>query len=238
MARNRKRKYIFVSSVKPLSWRNACSQYDIYRMLGPHEDPEVKQLTQRDMRSLFACARNCERRVIILNRKKRVQLMTERARQCVAENFGNLSPQGSRLPKLLEQWIESQHSLTARGTTSSSPNEPTIIERNGERWVLRLVADKADEDLYVLRIEKQRPAFSTRSLQALGLTRREIEVLFWVALGKTNPEIGTILSLSRLTVRTHLEHVYRKLGVETRTAAAAMAYGESPAPCMGELESN
>ncbi|WP_028240180.1 response regulator [Stutzerimonas azotifigens] len=55
------------------------------------------------------------------------------------------------------------------------------------------------------------------------LTGREVEVLHWVACGKTNRDIGDILGLSPRTVNKHLEHVYVKLGVETRTAAAAVA---------------
>jgi DNA-binding CsgD family transcriptional regulator len=57
--------------------------------------------------------------------------------------------------------------------------------------------------------------------EALGLTRREAEVLAWVAKGKTNEQIGLILGISVRTVQKHLEHVFSKLGVETRTAAAA-----------------
>lgn len=55
------------------------------------------------------------------------------------------------------------------------------------------------------------------------LTGRELEVLHWVVCGKTNRDIGAILGLSPRTVNKHLEHVYVKLGVETRTAAAAVA---------------
>jgi DNA-binding CsgD family transcriptional regulator len=55
---------------------------------------------------------------------------------------------------------------------------------------------------------------------ALGLTQREAEVLLWVIKGKTNRDIGIILGVSPRTVNKHLEHVYIKLGVETRTAAA------------------
>ena len=51
------------------------------------------------------------------------------------------------------------------------------------------------------------------------LTRREIEVLAWVAKGKTNKEIGIILSISSRTASKHLEHIYTKIGVESRTAA-------------------
>ena len=55
------------------------------------------------------------------------------------------------------------------------------------------------------------------------LTGREVEVLTWVAKGKTNRDIGEILGMSPRTVNKHLEHIYVKLGVETRTAAAALA---------------
>lgn len=59
--------------------------------------------------------------------------------------------------------------------------------------------------------------------ERLGLTRREAEVLTWVADGKTNTEIGVILATSPRTVQKHLEHIFDKLGVETRTAAATRA---------------
>lgn len=62
------------------------------------------------------------------------------------------------------------------------------------------------------------------------LTDRESEVLLWVARGKTNRDIGEILGMSPRTVNKHLEHIFEKLGVETRTAAAAAAvrqYGMS-----------
>ena len=60
-------------------------------------------------------------------------------------------------------------------------------------------------------------------LEKLGLTPREAEVLLWVAQGKTNPEVGTILNLSSGTVRKHLEHIFQKLGLENRIAACLCA---------------
>jgi DNA-binding NarL/FixJ family response regulator len=55
------------------------------------------------------------------------------------------------------------------------------------------------------------------------LTARESEVLLWVGRGKTNRDIAEILGMSPRTVNKHLEHIFAKLGVETRTAAAAAA---------------
>jgi DNA-binding CsgD family transcriptional regulator len=52
------------------------------------------------------------------------------------------------------------------------------------------------------------------------LTAREQEVLDWVAEGKTNWEIGCIIGCTEQTVKKHLQHIFPKLGVETRTAAA------------------
>jgi len=72
----------------------------------------------------------------------------------------------------------------------------------------------------LLRDEKQ---LQTLLCERFQLTGREVEVLHWVACGKTNRDIGDILGLSPRTVNKHLEHVYVKLGVETRTAAAAVA---------------
>lgn len=56
-----------------------------------------------------------------------------------------------------------------------------------------------------------------------GLTRREAEVLLWVSYGKSNRTISEILSISPRTVNKHLEQVFKKLGVETRAAATALA---------------
>ena len=46
-------------------------------------------------------------------------------------------------------------------------------------------------------------------------------MLAWVARGRTNSEIGSILSISSRTIQKHLEHIFQKLGVESRTAAAS-----------------
>ena len=70
-------------------------------------------------------------------------------------------------------------------------------------------------------IEERVSTLSHQSLERFGLTRREVEILHLVTRGKTNKEIAADLYISPLTVRTHLEHIYQKLGVESRTEAAA-----------------
>ncbi|MCC2652320.1 MAG: helix-turn-helix transcriptional regulator [Microvirga sp.] len=58
----------------------------------------------------------------------------------------------------------------------------------------------------------------------LGLTPRERQILSWVAHGKTNGEIAAVLWVASSTVRKHLENIYAKLGVHTRTAAVMRYY--------------
>ena len=61
-------------------------------------------------------------------------------------------------------------------------------------------------------------------LGPLGLSRRETEVLAWVAKGKTDAEVASIVGARPRTVGKHLERIYQKLGVENRTGAAAKAF--------------
>lgn len=82
-----------------------------------------------------------------------------------------------------------------------------------------------DNREYLLRLKTpQSQNSATAALrQRFELTLRESDVLLWIANGKTNREIGQILDMSPRTVNKHLEQVFRKLGVENRTAAAASA---------------
>ena len=88
-------------------------------------------------------------------------------------------------------------------------------------------ASAEDEWLIVLTESSNGAAVEALSLQ-FRLTAREAEVLYWVAQGKTNRDIGDILGTRPKTITKHLEHVFEKLGVETRTAAAARVLGALP----------
>jgi DNA-binding NarL/FixJ family response regulator len=81
----------------------------------------------------------------------------------------------------------------------------------------------------LLRSEQQgqrefKPDFSTfEPLLKLKLTPRVAEVLLWVAQGKTNGDIASILGISESTVKKHLLEIFANLGVETRSAATLRA---------------
>lgn len=78
---------------------------------------------------------------------------------------------------------------------------------------------------FLLRLNKSHePAEDVQTLkQQFSVTGREADVLLWIANGKTNREIGQILEMSPRTVNKHLEQIFKKLGVENRTSAAAIA---------------
>jgi DNA-binding CsgD family transcriptional regulator len=82
-----------------------------------------------------------------------------------------------------------------------------------------------EERIVVLREENQAQSLDAL-MAAFRLTQREAEVLHWVIQGKTNRDIAEILGMSPRTVDKHLEHVFEKLGVETRTAATNLALGK------------
>jgi DNA-binding NarL/FixJ family response regulator len=69
-----------------------------------------------------------------------------------------------------------------------------------------------------------RPDFSSPTpLINLGLTPRAAETLLWLAQGKTNSDIATILGITESTIKKHVQEIFEKLGVETRGAAAVRA---------------
>jgi DNA-binding CsgD family transcriptional regulator len=90
----------------------------------------------------------------------------------------------------------------------------------GERDRLVLELLRPHLERVVDRFQRQ-----TAAEPDLPLTRREREILEWVERGSTNAEIAEVLWLSPGTVRKHLENVYGKLGVRTRTAAVARLHG-------------
>ena len=73
---------------------------------------------------------------------------------------------------------------------------------------------------------KRLNAQTAPAAQTTGITRKEAEILSWVAAGKTDAEIAIILGISRNTVDTHMRHVFAKLGAHSRVTAVVKAISE------------
>jgi DNA-binding CsgD family transcriptional regulator/PAS domain-containing protein len=156
--------------------------------------------------------------VIVLDGGGRVRLETARARRLEHAYFG--TPRGpSRLPEALRAWVRS--CLAGLGPDDVPAKwAPLEVARDDRRLVVRLVPDLSGGGVVLLLGEEPSP-IAREALDRLGLSPREFEVLGWVARGKSNGDVATILGTSPRTVQKHLEHIFKKLGVETRTAAAA-----------------
>ena len=122
-------------------------------------------------------------------------------------------------------WLE--HTLTTQIKIwlAHNPDKNSTLKVKGLEIPLHLrYIGKLSADEYLLRFVNEDDEAATRSVlkEHFQLTDRESEVLFWIAKGKTNREIAQILTMSPRTVNKHLEQIYRKLGVDNRTSAAAV----------------
>jgi DNA-binding NarL/FixJ family response regulator len=91
------------------------------------------------------------------------------------------------------------------------------------RYAHRKTASAFGVEPEVFLLQEDVPSPGPEALGSLGLTARESEVLFWIAQGKSNPDIALILGTSPRTIHKHVENLFRKLGCETRAAAALRA---------------
>jgi DNA-binding CsgD family transcriptional regulator len=147
------------------------------------------------------------RGIIVVGNSGRIRCAGTQAEEWLRKYF--LHRDSETLPLTIKRW------LSAEGIRGRSLH----MRRNGDQLDIRLV--KAEQKgPHCLLLEESRRADHSPAHDGTRLTHRELEVLSWVAQGKENWAIGKILNLSPATVRKHLQHVYSKLGVENRTAAA------------------
>jgi len=96
-----------------------------------------------------------------------------------------------------------------------------------DRLALRLLMPHFEHALRDAELRTAMQGTRQRPLPAFGFTPREVEVAVWLARGRTNPEIATILGMRPRTVEKHVENILGKLGVENRTAAAIVIAGSA-----------
>jgi DNA-binding CsgD family transcriptional regulator len=168
-------------------------------MLRPHLAQLYRAAqTRRRLREALALYESTQAGVVLLEAGDRVAFANAAARDLLERYFGET---GVRLPGLLASWLRDRRRAPA-GT-------PLRVDAGDRSLVVDFVGGG-------LLLEER-----TRLPR---LTPREREILDLVAEGKTNAEIGETLWVSPGTVRRHVENVFAKLGVHTRTAAAAFVH--------------
>jgi DNA-binding response OmpR family regulator/DNA-binding CsgD family transcriptional regulator len=160
--------------------------------------------------------------LLAVNRQGKIMWATPQAQKLLSDNLTAATDDEFELPEPMLQWLEQAQKGKTGSKTPATASFP-----NNEQLQLQYMG-KAGPNEFLLRLAKDTSAdtpaqFSTE----LGLTTREGEVLSWLSKGKTNRDIAQILGLSPRTVDKHLEQIYAKLGVENRTAAAAIATNTS-----------
>ena len=155
--------------------------------------------TRRLLRAGFECLDSASEHevhgVIVLAPHGRIAFASPAARRLLRDYVGE--SRGADLPPALADWLESG----APVLTHAAGDCRLTVRRSGDSLLLE----------------------ETRGV--LDLTPRESQILAWVARGKTNREVAELLWIAPTTVRKHLENVYAKLGVTTRTAAVARFLG-------------
>jgi DNA-binding CsgD family transcriptional regulator len=158
--------------------------------------------------------------LVILDTEGQVQFVTPQAVVWLKNYFSK--PTGSlQLPDHLWAWLK--HQVTGLTKNPDLPKAclPLRIQQAGKQLVIRLVVEQSG-DRYLLLLDEQTLSL-LNSLELLGLSPRETEVLYWVMHGKDNKAIAAQLSVGKSTVRKHLESIYCKLGIQSRTEAIAQA---------------
>ncbi len=159
------------------------------------------------------------RSLFAVNRAGEIMWSTPQAQKLLMQDqSSDMSGSKFRLPQPWLDWMEQ----VADGQAKTKPPETLAPSHNHQ---LRLqYMGRLGTNEFLLRLARDTSSASPAEFsQELGLTSREGEVLSWLSKGKTNRDIAQILGLSPRTVDKHLEQIYAKLGVENRTAAAAVA---------------
>ncbi len=120
----------------------------------------------------------------------------------------------------IEKWIQSGHD------NLSGDNLSYGLQLHCDNNIIKLdvLNNNISSSEFLIRLQECNQQNDCAILRdAFGLSVRESDVLFWIAQGKTNREMGYILGISPRTINKHLEQVFKKLEVDNRTNAAAKA---------------
>lgn len=181
----------------------------------------VHLLTARSARDVKAALDMGGRTMLAVDANGRIRWATPFAQRMIATLDGTAE---GEVPATLRAWLTR---VTSTGTAASGHGVVIAAPSSPTRLRFRLLARVSDDEI-LLMIQQADPVEIEREgigklQQRLGLTQREAEVLYWLSLGKSNRDIADILGMSYRTVDKHLEHVYAKIGVESRAAAVAAA---------------
>ncbi len=157
------------------------------------------------------------RYLLAVNGVGKIMWATPQAQKLLSDTLAAGSDDDVVLPDPIPQWLD-------QARKGSAAKAAVMATLPGNEQLRLQYMGRLGSNEFLLRLAKDSGAETPAEFSSeLGLTTREGEVLSWLSKGKTNRDIAQILGLSPRTVDKHLEQIYSKLGVENRTAAAAIA---------------
>lgn len=151
--------------------------------------------------------------VFCVNNEGRLSWATPYVHELIDNISNNDNTPWLTVARLLQDWLIKATSEKKASLTISCFDQQ-----------LNVFYERQQDELHLLRIVEAKTEKTSQYLQEnLPITKRESEVLYWVSYGKTSWEISQILAMSPRTVNKHLEQIYKKLGVDNRTSAAAIS---------------
>ncbi len=148
--------------------------------------------------------------VFCVSNKGRLAWATPQVHEIIEELAGANPTPWSILADEIKDWLDTDTNVDLMISTFNTP--------------FNILYERKQDDLHLLRIVQTSSQKTPEDLKVkLPITKRESEVLYWVSYGKTSWETSQILEMSPRTVNKHLEQIFKKLGVDNRTSAAAIA---------------
>jgi DNA-binding response OmpR family regulator/DNA-binding CsgD family transcriptional regulator len=148
--------------------------------------------------------------VFCVSNQGRLSWATPNVHKMIDDIAGQDNSPWATLATKLAKWLKTDTLQPLKLNCFSQPIEIVYERTQDDKHLVKIAAAKAQKTAEYLK-------------QNLPVTKRESEVLYWVSYGKTSWEISQILDMSPRTVNKHLEQIYKKLGVDNRTSAAAIS---------------
>jgi DNA-binding CsgD family transcriptional regulator len=160
--------------------------------------------------------------IICLTPTGGVEWMTTQAAYWLREHLPSPTRDRVYLPEQVKSWAQHQIKRLKASNDIPPPCLPLRLKQNQRELTIRLIYDSKQEK-YLLLLNEEHLQPLSKSLELLGLSPRETEVLAALIQGKNSKDIAKILDITTATARKHIENIYRKLDVQTQTEAVVKA---------------
>jgi DNA-binding CsgD family transcriptional regulator len=164
--------------------------------------------------------------IITLSPDRQIQQLTQQAVRLLEQYFPDEWIDRHQLPESLHQYCQQAIATVLQADLGNPLMPPLERFQNNCRLIIRLIAPPQTPEILLTLEEYVTANLSIESFRAIGLTKRESEIMFYLTEGKTNKEIAAQLNRKPLTIKTHLDSIYAKLNAHDRTQAVAIALAQ------------